>query len=488
MSRQLSLAYFKSDLPMVEEARRNRKLECWVPLIVTKRKKEYYIMKYESVKTWFEGISANSFRGTNRTSAKFLAYLVNFCSFISEDPDSIVKRRIEDTQSVEIAVRMRYERLVQKFSINGYKNREKFVATRECVVALKSFFRYNGVPLNVKSPRKIVIKPREIMTMDEIRKMFNFADVREKALLEVQVHGFRPETLLQLRYKPIRQAIESKEYPAVMPLSAMELKGAYAPFYSLLGQEACEAIEEYMELRRRGTYKIPPEQVNDSSYLFRKKASDEPLTYNQYLKIIKKLAHLAGLSKNATPYAIRRFFKTTAEATGIPLNWVDYMMFHKPRGANAISYSQPSLEQLKSAFLKVEPFLRIKQTYSRNEESVKLDVLRGIAKFVGVDLEEEIKKKGLKSVEDMSDAEVGGLFDEFRKVLLEQGLTHEYQNLENKGIIIETLARKNGGYNPYHAMIVKSKEELVQKLEEGWDLIRELKDGEYIVRKKNSEK
>jgi len=470
---------------MTEETMKTGDSECWAPSKATREERDRYIKNYKSVKRWLEGFSANSVRGTDRVFARYLATLINFCRFMGENPDSIVKRRLEDLQSADIDIRERYERAVQRFYTKCFKNRKKFSGGVSCVSALKSFFFHNGAPLNVKSPRKVIMKPRQIITMDEIRKLYMAADARERVMLKIQIHGFRPETLLKMRYGLVSEAIESQKYPAVIPFSSMELKGAYAPFYLFLDEEACEDIVRYMEIRRRGTSKIPPEKINDSSPLIRAKNCNKPLEYGGYRKMLKKLVWVAGLDKNLTPYAFRRFFQTTAEASGIPLNWVDYLMCHCPRGADASSYSQPSLEQLKTAFLKVEPFLRIKQTSLESEGSAKKDLLRSFATFAGVDLEETIKNKKLKSIEDMNENEIGALFDEFRNALLRKRLIiKELKCEEESDASHETVTQKNN--KKFHVMIAKSKPELIEKLEDGWELIRELEGGDYLLRKKNT--
>jgi hypothetical protein len=453
---------------------------------VTGEARNQYIANYASVRLWRDGFSANSIRGTASTFAKSLRYLVRFCRESGENPDLIIKKRMKDIHSKAIDVQRRYERLVQSHFTKCYKNRKPralFCSGWSCVQALKSFFYHNGAPLNMKAPRRVLVKPRLAITIDEIRKIFKIADTRERLMIKLAMHGFRPETVLEMQYGPIRKAIESK-FPAVFSFSSMELKGAYLPSLAFLDKEACEIAELYMEMRKRGTDKIAGEEIDDSSCLLRAKNRKGPIKYSAYWKTFKKL--FLNLDKNMTPYAFRRFFQTTAEGAGIPLNWVDYLMFHHPRSADASSYSQPSPEQLKSAWLKVEPFLRIEENYVRSEDSTKKELLQSFAKFAGVDLEETIKKRSLKSIEEMNEAEIGGLYDEFRKEFLEKRFVPSELKLEGKGNVPNQSAAEANNTNRYRYLIVKGKIELIQKLDEGFEFVRELGNDEYLIRKENS--
>jgi hypothetical protein len=473
--------------------------EKWTPLDwISKRRRDEFLKKYRSVRRYYDGFAEYSMRGTEKTFAQRISILVNFISFLetdpdiarneqgfAKDPDSIVQQRLEDLKSTDFNARDRWERIVKKFATKAYKNNGKYSRYVLSIIALKGFFRYNGGELNVRLPRRILAKPRAIVSINEVRKMFNVADIREKVALALLVLGPRPETLLQMKYGMIRHAIECREYPCPIYFSQQNLKGAYAPYYFFVSQEACELFEDYLELRKRGTGKIPPEKIDDSSPLLRKEDSFEPLTYKGLMTIVKKLARLTFLDKEVVPYAFRRFFQTSAEASGIPLNWVDYLMMHFPRGADACSYSQPSVDQLKSAFSKVEHQISMRQNPAPNEQDVKKDMLQGFARFAGINLDEAIKNKGLKSIDNMNETEIGALFDDFRKALMEQALNTQQPRVAKESSELfdhpaPTSTKK------FLVAIAKSKSELIEKSEDGWELIRELEDGEFLMRRDNT--
>ena len=61
--------------------------------------------------------------------------------------------------------------------------------------------------------------------------------------------------------------------------------------------------------------------------------------------------------------------QTILEAAHVPLNWVDYMLGHVPRGAQAQAYSRPTEQQLYNAYLQALPRLEV---YGHHKQSPAL--------------------------------------------------------------------------------------------------------------------
>lgn len=166
-----------------------------------------YRTQFLTVRRWFEKLEEDRplpLDNNSNTVRHYLSYLMKFCKWIGKDPDEIIRERLDDRDSDDIETVERYDRLVRLFS-RGYKKRQKPVAAREAVVALKSFFTKNSASLSVKSPRKIVEKERNRLLINEIKELLRFCDAREKAfvLLELQT-GARPLSLLSLKYGDIK--------------------------------------------------------------------------------------------------------------------------------------------------------------------------------------------------------------------------------------------------------------------------------------------
>jgi len=89
------------------------------------------------------------------------------------------------------------------------------------------------------------------------------------------------------------------------------------------------------------------------------------LTRTGAYKILLKAGIRSGLItekqglKAFHSHCFRKRVQTVLEGSGIPLNWVDYLIGHKPRGAQASAYSLPTDEQLKEAYRRAVPKLQI---------------------------------------------------------------------------------------------------------------------------------
>ncbi|MHA1629636.1 MAG: tyrosine-type recombinase/integrase [Candidatus Heimdallarchaeota archaeon] len=403
--------------------REGEKLKEVLKMRISLNEIEKYIAKFASVRRWFEKIEINRplpLDIESSTVRHYMSYLIKFCKWLGKSPDEIIEERLRDKKSQKIAVLERYEQFVRRFSL-GYKQCGKPVAAREAVVALKSFFKHNFVPLLIKSPRKIIEKERTRLTIEEIRAILNFCDVREKAFVLLMLQtGARPLQLLRLTYRDIKEDFESKNLPIRVKFSVFDVKGNYGPYTALLGKDAYEALADYFKIRRHGTEKVEPEEITDQSPLMRKFSSHEAETYAGLYRMCKKLtriAHMLGINKNITPYTFRRTFQTIMEQH-MPVNWVDRLMGHvRFRGIQGEAYSQPTVEELAEAYKKAEPYISISNTKEVNSKQIGAEVLNHIAKIYGINLNKIFQRKKSLSLYEMSEDDIIALYHEFRRLI-----------------------------------------------------------------------
>lgn len=383
--------------------------------------------EYQSVKRWLTAIESESnarYAGDETgTEIHYLSYLIKFCRFckemhVAKNPDEIIAKRIEDMESSDIDKRMRFETLLRKFQI-GYKMQEKLVAAREAAVAIKSFFHHNSLPLAMKTGKKVRKEVMKRLTIQEVKNLLKFCDVRERAIVLILLQsGVRPETLVYLTYGHVKDQLESGDFPITVDLYVHEVKGGYAPYTMIIGTEACQALVEYIEYRRRGTEYIAPEEITSESPLIRKIDSFEYIGTDGLRKIIRNIRVKSGIKKRITPYTFRRTFQTIMERH-MPVNWVDRIMGHvRFKGIQGEAYSVPTLQELRDAYVEAEPYISVadrEQIHEEDRKSVKLEVLRGLAKACHLNLNELVKDKKLKPLNEMKDEEIEALYEEFNR-------------------------------------------------------------------------
>lgn len=383
--------------------------------------------EYRSVKRWLAAIESESnarYTGDETgTELHYLSYLKKYCRFceelrVAKDPDKIIAKRLEDMESSDIEKRIRFETLLRKFQI-GYKMQEKLVAAREAAVAVKSFFYHNSLPLAMKAGKKICKEVKKRLTIQEVKHLLKFCDVRERAIVLLLLQtGARPETLVLLTYGHVKDQLESGDFPITVDLSIHEVKGGYAPYTMIIGTEACQALVEYIEYRKRGTKCTAPEKITCESPLIRKIHSFEFIGTDELRKTIRNIHIDSGIKKRITPYTFRRTFQTIMERQ-MPVNWVDRLMGHVLfKGIQGEAYSVPTLQELRDAYIEAEPYISVvdrEQIHEEDRKSVKMEVLRGLAKVCHLDLNELVKDKKLKPLNEMEEEEIEALYEEFNR-------------------------------------------------------------------------
>jgi integrase len=275
--------------------------------------------------------------------------LVRFCEHTGKDPDKLVSERIKEQKSSDPLVRNHAEETVLAFSkkVRGAHVYASFV---------KSFYRANYVPVNVKIKRPPTT--REGLMIPDDAKLREFvsrtASKTLKALsLFLAESGARDGSVLQLRYRHVKVDLEAGKSPCAVFFPQSVTKGNIT-YTGFIGSETIAALKEMWNGRT----------LKDDDFLFVSK-SGKPLSKTTTIARLQNNAFHVGLIKSRSglkefsPHRFRMRAQTIMEGAGIPLNWVDLMLGHTPRGASASVYSKPTTEKLRESYAKAYPELRL---------------------------------------------------------------------------------------------------------------------------------
>jgi site-specific recombinase XerD len=212
-------------------------------------------------------------------------------------------------------------------------------SVNNCIKGVKTFYRVNGVKIELSEPlsRRVTYKDRAPKP-EELAKLLDIADLREKVMVSCLALGaFREETLSKLQYHHVREDVENKRIPIHVHVEAEITKGKYHDYDTFLGAEAAQFLKLYFEQRKKGTAKIPPENLTDESPLIRDETRTTPKSIGskQVRKLVHQLYLKAGLIKqpigrmyDLRVHSLRKYFKTQLLALGVQPDYVDYMMGH----------------------------------------------------------------------------------------------------------------------------------------------------------------
>jgi integrase len=269
---------------------------------------------------------------------------------------------------------------------------------------VRALYRANRVKLELpyRLSRRVIYNDRA-PTQEELARILEVADIRGKAIVSMlALGGFRVGTLVRLRYRHVMRDLEKSIVPVHVHVEAEITKGGYGDYDTFLGGEAVDALNLYLEERRKGKLygRKEREELHDDSPLFRNQQVQriQPLTPGGVHKIIHDLLLKTGLVKNIPqpryelrPHSIRKFFRTQLAALGVNTDYINYMMGHK-----LDTYADVKMLGIK----------KLRQIYIRSGLSIKhmtgvskLEMLKEFTRSIGLDPEKILVKDALSEPE-----------------------------------------------------------------------------------------
>ncbi|MBM4401197.1 MAG: site-specific integrase, partial [Crenarchaeota archaeon] len=233
---------------------------------------------------------------------------------------------------------------------------------------------------------------------EELAMIIDMADIRVKTIISLlSLGGFRNGTLVKLRYRHVKRDLERGITPIHVHVEAEITKGKYHDYDTFLGQEAADYLRLYLQMRRQGTLKIPPENIHDETPLLRNMQLRRPvpITTAAVHKLVHELYQRAGLIPKESlgrrydlrVHSIRKFFRTQLAALGVQTDYIEYMMGHTISTYHDIEMK--GIEYLRGIYaasaLSVRPKTRVS----------KIDALKEIIRAWGLNPDEILTKDAL---------------------------------------------------------------------------------------------
>ncbi|NIM44348.1 MAG: tyrosine-type recombinase/integrase, partial [Nitrososphaeria archaeon] len=181
--------------------------------------------------------------------------------------------------------------------------------------------------------------------------------------------------------------------PVHIHVEADITKGKYGVYDTFLGAEAIQYLKAYLDMRRKGTERIPPEILTDDSPLIRNECRNTvlPVSGASISTLVHDLLFKAGIIVKGEakrypirPHSLRKYFETQLTRLGIPKDYVDYMMGH------AIStYNSVDVEYLRKLYSSSGLSIRPKTELS------KIERLKMFAESLGLNPDKVLTKDAL---------------------------------------------------------------------------------------------
>lgn len=178
-----------------------------------------------------------------------------------------------------------------------------------------SFFKNNKIPVEPELKGRLYVKyHNRDLQREEIKRILDHTRcIRDKVyFLMLAESGARPYTLVQLRYKHIKDEFEKGNIPMKIELPAEIVKDRVGNRWTFIGEDCYNLLKEYLSSRQ---------PLDDESLIFApevearmKHAFLRPETFNnQFSKIVLKLGLVERREPNKPKklyqYCLRKYFR-----------------------------------------------------------------------------------------------------------------------------------------------------------------------------------
>lgn len=397
--------------------------------------------------------------------------LKGFCEFAGKKPDELVEYTPKKASEI---VQNYVDSLAQKDRSIRYVN--------VCMAYLKTFFEVNDFKgsraIDVDrhyQPSRYMKRSEYIPTAAEIYNMAYAAGTkRNRALvLALYTSGLRNSTLRALLFCDVKDELEKEidlvklpVYPEMKKVDPGACKNNI-PYYTFLSKDATEALRQYCEERKQTLGNI-----NDDEPLFASESTNvEPQTRRHTLVMKKSLEEMVKRAARSTslkrwssvyPHCLRKAFESALRNAGLDLKDQEFLIGHILPGAQDTYYDKTKVEDLRRKYAKVNFFPD--RGYSTDDSRKKQ--LMDMVKVIGFS-EDKIKRieEALAKYEHVDEA-----LDEIRKLSLES-----YKKVKD--------CSGDGGFRKHEVQVVQGENTLVKLLDCGWDLVKELSNDRFVLKR-----
>ncbi|MGD0495731.1 MAG: tyrosine-type recombinase/integrase [Candidatus Bathyarchaeia archaeon] len=340
--------------------------------------------------------------GSKYTLYQYVFGVHRFSKWINRKPDDMVGEALLDKRAADNYIR-KMDDFVGDLQAEGLAPG----TINNHVKGVRALFRINGVNLELpyRVPKKVMY-PDRAPTPEELAKVIDMADIREKVIVSLlALSGVRIGTLVKLQYRHVKKDLENGTVPVHMHIEAEITKGKYHDYDTFIGSEGVEYLKAYLSARRAGNERMeggrmrgmPPEEITDSSPLIRNEhqKTTEIVSPGIIHCVIHSLYLRTGLIQKGSgrryqlrAHSIRKYFRTQlGSISTIPTDYIEYMMGHTISTYNDIKMK--GVEYLRNLYASSGLSIRPKTRIS------KIERLKMFAESLGLNPNEVLSEDAL---------------------------------------------------------------------------------------------
>jgi integrase len=428
--------------------------------------------EYESVDKYLNHFK----RKTRSEGTKELAcdVLMRFSKYARKAPDELVKLSTPQAS-----------KLVQGY-VDSLADRGHSIRTVNVTLTfLRTFFRLNGFKADRQidverffQPSRYRKESEYIPTADEVYRMaYSAGSAKNKAMvLCLYTSGLRNSTLRALRFKDVSEELKTREavkvpvYADMKQVDPRACKGNI-PYYSFFSKEAVNALREYLDERFKESGKIAYEEplfASTSTNVPSEVRRSTPVKRNTLDLVVRRSARRSGITrwKEVHPHCLRKAFESAMRNAGLDPKDQEFLMGHILPGTQDTYYDSTKTEYLREKYRRIEFFPR----ESGSTEELRKKQILDMVKVLGFS-DDKIKRveEALAKYENADEA-----MEEIRKLSLSIG-GRDRKNGDSDDA--------NGRDRRRSYIIIKGERQLVDSLNDGWNLVKELPEDKFILKR-----
>lgn len=334
--------------------------------------------QFDPLESWLNNV-AYSHSDSKSTRINYKYNMERFCAFIDKTPKEIVK----DYEQMNDRNFMReYASAIKGMIAELHKNGLYTNSTiRTIVAAIKSFFRYNDLPLSfIPTAKSRVTYHNKEIEREDIAEIINVAKPRDRAFFAFMAQsGLRPATICGLKIKHVEEILEpATPIPCKISVPQEIAKGKFRGYFTFIAEEAVQHLKSYLKTRA---------SLTDDSFLFTRHGTEEKrLTRGSITHIFKHIVdHLSekgimdfeqrfNKPSEVRLYNLRKWFRKNAGFAGY--DYVHFWMGHKLKNQDEHYFSKDIKLHRKMYREKALPNLRIESKTPIESEKLAKE-LRG---------------------------------------------------------------------------------------------------------------
>jgi hypothetical protein len=419
--------------------------------------------QFESVRQWLNAIAVRG-TGSEKTQQLYPMFLSYFLNFAKLTPDDLIKMAESEPRRLQL--------LVDDYTARNDEAGRSRYTSKAVINTVRSFLRENDIEIRrIKGPKAFARARRRTVTKDELKKFMTYAHERLRAFVTtMKDSGISPIDIIKLKYGDIRKDLEAGKVP--IQISKIRTK-TKVEFDTFLGPDAIKCLNDYLEARKRGTDKIPPETLDDNSPLFRSLRSHVgPVNYAGINQEFLRTRKRAGTEFNV--YDLRRFFSTNMKAAGVNDTIVEFWMGHTLPGVKDSYMTRP--ENQEQIYMTAYPRIALEEI-TLTKETQEQQLLAS-ARLLGIpeDKITELKAK----LGEMKWYTFSDITSEDWQKIIPKMLASERRRVRPRS---KKKGRKKRTTNDCESRYVTEKQ-LPKFISEGWEFVAPV-NGKILIKKRD---